>query len=197
MEILSHLKDVEMMRMKTKNPPLDQTEGPREEDLEKKLSQLVHSKKEDSTSHMASVKEGLISFKSLLTLPARHGPLQPWISTLDWNEDPHESFNELMDTPLISAFVLNRLKVDTLTPELLVSPTFKLMKGSCKSLMELEYFLKEKVEAILKSAWTEKDQIDKLLERKKVNEELRNVRWWEIVRRRPTAATKEPYDFII
>ncbi|GJV34534.1 putative ribonuclease H-like domain-containing protein [Tanacetum coccineum] len=48
-----------------------------------------------------------------------------------------------------------------------------------------------------KSAWTEKDQIDKLLERKKVNEELRNVRWWEIVRRRPTAATKEPYDFII
>ncbi|GJT03204.1 hypothetical protein Tco_0824373 [Tanacetum coccineum] len=39
--------------------------------------------------------------------------------------------------------------------------------------------------------------IDKLLERKKVNEELRNVRWWEIVRRRPTAATKDPYDFII
>ncbi|GJT88454.1 hypothetical protein Tco_1070171 [Tanacetum coccineum] len=30
-----------------------------------------------------------------------------------------------------------------------------------------------------------------LLERKKVNEELRNVRWWEIVRRRPTAATKD------
>ncbi|GKA82528.1 retrovirus-related pol polyprotein from transposon TNT 1-94, partial [Tanacetum coccineum] len=30
-----------------------------------------------------------------------------------------------------------------------------------------------------------------LLERKKVNEELRNVRWWEIVRRRPTAASKD------
>ncbi|GKE32571.1 hypothetical protein Tco_1451893, partial [Tanacetum coccineum] len=28
-------------------------------------------------------------------------------------------------------------------------------------------------------------------DRKKVNEEFRNVRWWEIVRRRPTAATKE------
>ncbi|GJX07177.1 retrovirus-related pol polyprotein from transposon TNT 1-94 [Tanacetum coccineum] len=30
-----------------------------------------------------------------------------------------------------------------------------------------------------------------ILERKKVNEELQNVRWWEIVRRRPTAATKD------
>ncbi|GJU38962.1 hypothetical protein Tco_1191919 [Tanacetum coccineum] len=50
-------------------------------------------------------------------------------------EDPHELFNELMDTPLeFSVFVMNRLKVDTLTPELLTGPTFELMKGSCKSL---------------------------------------------------------------
>ncbi|GJV62017.1 hypothetical protein Tco_1468117 [Tanacetum coccineum] len=50
-------------------------------------------------------------------------------------EDPHESFNELMDTPFdFSAFMMNRLKVDTLTPELLTGPTFELMKGSCKSL---------------------------------------------------------------
>ncbi|GJV32554.1 hypothetical protein Tco_1392954 [Tanacetum coccineum] len=47
-------------------------------------------------------------------------------------EDPRESFNELMDTPLdFSAFVMNRLKVDTLTPELLTGPAFELMKGSC------------------------------------------------------------------
>nr|GEV83352.1 hypothetical protein [Tanacetum cinerariifolium] len=59
-------------------------------------------------------------------------------------DHPRESFNELMDTPLdFSAFVLNRLKVDTLTPELLVGPTFELMKGSCKILVEFEYFLKE------------------------------------------------------
>ncbi|GKD96719.1 hypothetical protein Tco_1380616 [Tanacetum coccineum] len=59
-------------------------------------------------------------------------------------KDPHESFNELMDTPLdFSAFVINRLKVDTLTLELLANPTFELMKGSCKSLVELEYFFEE------------------------------------------------------
>ncbi|GJU70537.1 hypothetical protein Tco_1256796, partial [Tanacetum coccineum] len=59
-------------------------------------------------------------------------------------EDLHESFNELMDTPLdFLAFVMNRIKVDTLTPKLLAGPTFELMKGSCKSLVELEYFLEE------------------------------------------------------
>nr|GEY51333.1 hypothetical protein [Tanacetum cinerariifolium] len=41
------------------------------------------------------------------------------------------------------SFLLNLLKVDTLTPELLAGPTYELMKGSYKSLVELEYFLKE------------------------------------------------------
>ncbi|GKE07529.1 hypothetical protein Tco_1399547 [Tanacetum coccineum] len=54
-------------------------------------------------------------------------------NNLAWKEDPRKSFNELMDTPLdFSAFVLNRIKVDTLTLELLAGLTFKLMKGSCK-----------------------------------------------------------------
>nr|GEW36633.1 hypothetical protein [Tanacetum cinerariifolium] len=35
------------------------------------------------------------------------------------------------------------IRVDTLTPELLVGPTYELMKGSCKSLIELEYHLEE------------------------------------------------------
>ncbi|GJR64894.1 hypothetical protein Tco_0010959 [Tanacetum coccineum] len=78
------------------------------------------------------------------TLPVAYGPVQPWISTLAQKEDTRESFNKLIDTPLdFSAFVMNRLKVDTLTPELLAGPTFELMKGSCKSLVELEYFFEE------------------------------------------------------
>ncbi|GJU75010.1 hypothetical protein Tco_1266415 [Tanacetum coccineum] len=65
-------------------------------------------------------------------------------------EDPRDSFNELTDTPLdFSAFGMNRLKVDTLTPELLASPTFKLIKGTCKSLVELEYFFKEVYKATM------------------------------------------------
>ncbi|GKD85995.1 hypothetical protein Tco_1357149 [Tanacetum coccineum] len=78
------------------------------------------------------------------TLPDANGIVQPWLSSLAYKEDPRESFNEPMDTPLdFSTFVMNRLKVDTLTPELLTSPIFELMKGSCKSLVELEYVFKE------------------------------------------------------
>ncbi|GJU20015.1 uncharacterized mitochondrial protein-like protein [Tanacetum coccineum] len=78
------------------------------------------------------------------TSPTDHGPVQPWLSNLAREEGPRESFDELMDTPLdFSAFMMNRLKVDTLTPELLAGPTFELMKGTCKSLVELEYFFEE------------------------------------------------------
>nr|GEU71526.1 hypothetical protein [Tanacetum cinerariifolium] len=72
------------------------------------------------------------------------GSIQPWISELAKRSDSHSSFNELMDTPLdFTNFLINQLKVDTLTLELLTGPTYELMKGSCKSLVELEYHLKE------------------------------------------------------
>nr|GFA62473.1 hypothetical protein [Tanacetum cinerariifolium] len=49
-----------------------------------------------------------------------------------------------MDTPVdFSNFLMNQLKVDTLTQTLLASPTCEIMKGSCKSLVELEFFLEE------------------------------------------------------
>nr|GEZ88235.1 hypothetical protein [Tanacetum cinerariifolium]GEZ94199.1 hypothetical protein [Tanacetum cinerariifolium] len=78
------------------------------------------------------------------TVQATHGSIQPWISELVKRSDSRSSFNELMDTPLdFSNFLINRIKVDRLTPELLAGPTYELMKGSCKSLVELEYHLKE------------------------------------------------------
>nr|GEZ98084.1 hypothetical protein [Tanacetum cinerariifolium] len=78
------------------------------------------------------------------TLPAVQGSTQTWISELAKQADSCSSFNELMDTPLyLSNFIMNRLRVDTLTPELLVGPTNELMKGSCKNLIELEYHLEE------------------------------------------------------
>nr|GEU38541.1 RNA-directed DNA polymerase, eukaryota [Tanacetum cinerariifolium] len=69
------------------------------------------------------------------TLPATHISIQPWISELAKQSDSGSFFNELMDTPVdFSAFLMNRLKVDTLTLELLAGPTYELMKGSCKIL---------------------------------------------------------------
>nr|GEY74875.1 hypothetical protein [Tanacetum cinerariifolium] len=75
---------------------------------------------------------------------ATHESIQPWISDLAKQADTHASFNELMDTPVdFSAFLMNQLNVDTLTPELLVGPTYELMKGSCKSLVKRKFFFKE------------------------------------------------------
>ncbi|GKF46651.1 hypothetical protein Tco_0136453, partial [Tanacetum coccineum] len=169
MEKLFHLKDIKMERIKMKNPPLDQTEGLREEEWEKNQSQPVYQRKRHPRQLASQLKgPNLITnqpdeetfqlpdwFQKPAklptpdrdwnkTLPAAYGPVKPWLSTLAQKEDTRESFNKLMDTPLdFSAFMMNRIKVDTLTPELLAGPTFELMKGSCKSLVELEYFLEE------------------------------------------------------
>nr|GEY45303.1 hypothetical protein [Tanacetum cinerariifolium] len=96
MEIVSRLKDIEMMRMMTKNPSLDQTEGPREKDLEK-------------------------------------NPIHPEFNTGFTEDQPVEEASQLPDW-------FQKLAKPS-TPYL--GPTFELMKGSCKSLVELEYFLKE------------------------------------------------------
>nr|GEW39271.1 hypothetical protein [Tanacetum cinerariifolium] len=45
METLSRSKDAEMIRMMTNNPPLDQTGGPSEEELEKNQSLPVNQRK--------------------------------------------------------------------------------------------------------------------------------------------------------
>nr|GEX29304.1 hypothetical protein [Tanacetum cinerariifolium] len=72
------------------------------------------------------------------------GDAQSWISDLTRQTDARSSFNELLDTPIdFSNFIMNRLNVDTLTPELLAGPTYELMRWSCNSLTELEYHLEE------------------------------------------------------
>nr|GEY70587.1 reverse transcriptase domain-containing protein [Tanacetum cinerariifolium] len=78
------------------------------------------------------------------TVSAIHGSIQLWISNLAKQSDSLSSFNELMDTLVdFSNSLINRLNVDTLTPKLLAGPTSELLKGSCKSLVELEYHLEE------------------------------------------------------
>nr|GFB56276.1 hypothetical protein [Tanacetum cinerariifolium] len=68
----------------------------------------------------------------------------PWLNNLAKKADSCTLFSEQMDTHVdFSAFVMNWLKVDTLTPELSAGPTYEPMKGSSKSLVELEFFLEE------------------------------------------------------
>ncbi|GJR65941.1 hypothetical protein Tco_0012006 [Tanacetum coccineum] len=69
---------------------------------------------------------------------------QTWISKVARAEEPFASFDELMDTPFdFSAFFLNRLNITNLTQEILVGPTFNLLKGTYKRRTELEYHFEE------------------------------------------------------
>nr|GEY64122.1 hypothetical protein [Tanacetum cinerariifolium] len=75
---------------------------------------------------------------------------------LEKQADSRSSFNELLDTLLdFSNFIMNRLRVDILTPEPLARPTYELMKGSCNSITELEYHLEEVYKATT-------DQLDRV-----------------------------------
>ncbi|GKB40773.1 hypothetical protein Tco_0885715 [Tanacetum coccineum] len=67
-------------------------------------------------------------------------PPQTWISQDALAEEPHTLFDEFNDTSFdFSAFVMNWLKILNLTQEILVGPAFNLLKGTCKSITELEY----------------------------------------------------------
>nr|GFB23814.1 hypothetical protein [Tanacetum cinerariifolium] len=179
-----------MMLIRMKNPPLDQTGGPRDAKKERSLSQQALQKRKQPGA-LASQHKGLNLDRRAedqpivqssqhpewfsqqqkpptpdpdwnKTLPAIHESIQPWISELAKQTDSRSSFNELMDTPLdFSNFLINRLKVDTLTPELLDGPTYELMKGSCKSLLELEYHLED----VFKATTDQLDWIEDLVPR--------------------------------
>ncbi|GJX58968.1 hypothetical protein Tco_0290358 [Tanacetum coccineum] len=54
------------------------------------------------------------------------------------------TFDELISTPIdFSTYVMNNLKIENLTQEHLVGPAFNLLKGTCKSRVELEYHFEE------------------------------------------------------
>ncbi|GJY84965.1 hypothetical protein Tco_0498991 [Tanacetum coccineum] len=70
--------------------------------------------------------------------------LLPRISGTTREGKPPTSFDEHIDTPIdFSTFVMNRLNIKNLTQELLVRSAFHLLKGTCKSHMELEYHFEE------------------------------------------------------
>nr|GFB78557.1 hypothetical protein [Tanacetum cinerariifolium] len=92
---------------------------------------------------LTQVQKINLLFNHLSILNGSPGSTQSWISDLAKLADSRSSFNEFLDTPLdFSNFIINRLGVDTLTPELLAGPTYEL-RGLCNSLTKLEYHLEE------------------------------------------------------
>ncbi|GJZ51309.1 hypothetical protein Tco_0605824 [Tanacetum coccineum] len=76
-------------------------------------------------------------------------PPQTWINKIAKSRKPPLTFDELMSTPIdFSAYVLNNLKIENLTQEHLVGPAFNLLKGTCRSRVELKYHFEECYKAV-------------------------------------------------
>ncbi|GJS29779.1 hypothetical protein Tco_0490399, partial [Tanacetum coccineum] len=59
-------------------------------------------------------------------------------------ENPSRTFDDLMSTLIdFSAFVMNCLQISELTQDILVGPAYNILKGTCRSYVELDYNMEE------------------------------------------------------
>ncbi|GJR83745.1 hypothetical protein Tco_0154530 [Tanacetum coccineum] len=152
-----------MIKTRMKTPLLDQTKGRKEESQARMLNhQKAQSQR--NQSHLALLNAPNLSLNLRFQKPDKpltpdrawnksksvdFRPPQKWISTICKARQPPRTFDELMGTPIdFSAYVMNLLKIDNLTQEILVGPAFNLLKGSCKSFAELEYHFEECYKAV-------------------------------------------------
>ncbi|GKB32446.1 hypothetical protein Tco_0871847 [Tanacetum coccineum] len=71
-------------------------------------------------------------------------PKQPWFNQMVFATKDLLTFNDLMATPIdFSKYVMNGLKIENLTQDILLGPAFNLLKGTCSSSIELEYNFQE------------------------------------------------------
>ncbi|GKA73861.1 hypothetical protein Tco_0780163 [Tanacetum coccineum] len=82
----------------------------------------------------------------------QEGPTQNWLMTLAASTSTDKSlkdFDELMSTPIdFSSYILNGLKIENLTQEILLGPAFRLLKGTRSNYAELEYDFEECYKAL-------------------------------------------------
>ncbi|GKB55810.1 hypothetical protein Tco_0911996 [Tanacetum coccineum] len=82
----------------------------------------------------------------------QEGPTQNWLMTLAASTSTDKSlkdFDEWMSTPIdFSGYILNGLKIENLTQEILLGPAFRLLKGTCSNYAELKYEFKECYKAL-------------------------------------------------
>ncbi|GJV14951.1 hypothetical protein Tco_1360274 [Tanacetum coccineum] len=143
---------------------LDQTKGRRREGKEKILSRPKKSSdwftskgktqsKPSSTDKPVNAEEPLHEAEIDVEEPILNdvineadqpqddvAPHKTWFNDLVNAEKDPLTFDELMATPIdFSKFSMNRIKLDKITKEDLVGPVYKLLKGTCKSCIELEH----------------------------------------------------------
>ncbi|GKB47288.1 hypothetical protein Tco_0898041 [Tanacetum coccineum] len=128
--------------------------GPRVDDLEEPLHQEFNTGNDDVSPvrEIIAVDERLWNPSGSQTLNREWNktktvddrPPQSWMTQLAQASGTQSLFNEFLATPIdFSAFIMNWLKLNNLTQDVLTDLTYDLMKGTCKSVVELEYHLEE------------------------------------------------------
>ncbi|GJR68244.1 hypothetical protein Tco_0014309 [Tanacetum coccineum] len=83
----------------------------------------------------------------------KEGPTQTWLMNLAASNPTDKSlkdFDELMSTLIdFSGYILNGMKINNLTQEILLGPAFRLLKGTRSNYAELEYDFEECYKALL------------------------------------------------
>ncbi|GKB50834.1 hypothetical protein Tco_0901587 [Tanacetum coccineum] len=86
-------------------------------------------------------------------------PAQPWFNQMVSALKDPLIFNDLMATPIdFSKYMLNGLKIENLTQDILLGHAFNLLKGTCSSSIELEYNFQECFNALTNKYLKTSDQ---------------------------------------
>ncbi|GJZ02898.1 hypothetical protein Tco_0520859, partial [Tanacetum coccineum] len=141
---------------KDEEPSAGSDRGLKKRKLSKDAEPTTEPKKKDSTSGSSKgtksqPKSSRNSVRSKEPT-TQEGPTQNWLMTLAASTSIDKSlkdFDELMSTPIdFSGYILNGLKIENLTQEILLGPAFRLLKGTHSNYVELEYDFEECYKAL-------------------------------------------------
>nr|GEW20314.1 hypothetical protein [Tanacetum cinerariifolium] len=144
--------------LKRRQDDKDKDEGPsagldrRTKSQSKSFGKFVHVEEPEfkvGDTDTPQVKKGIGNEDKI----RQKGPMQNWLMTLATSTFTGKSlkeFDKLMSTPIeFSSYILNGLKIENLTQEILLGPAFRLLKGTRSNYAELEYDFEECYKALL------------------------------------------------
>ncbi|GJV28855.1 hypothetical protein Tco_1385303 [Tanacetum coccineum] len=142
---------------KDEDPPAESDQGLKKRKTSKDVEPSTGSKSKESNSSSSKgtkskpKSSNQPNFEATSKSDWFKKPKRPPTPDPDWNTNKSIDFRplQMMSTPIdFSAYVINNIKINNLTQEHLVGPSFNLLKRTCKSRVELEYHFKECYKAV-------------------------------------------------
>nr|GEW45924.1 hypothetical protein [Tanacetum cinerariifolium] len=115
-------------------------------EITKKPTSVADQEEPSSTKETPKGKALSNGSKTGMSASAKELVEEPIIEVVmdDAGDDDPLTFNDLMATPIdFSKYVLNGLKTENITQDILIRPAFNMLKGTCSSSIKLEYNFQE------------------------------------------------------